>query len=528
MMSKNEASALQSLFSEIQKAIDGGSVQMFQLGEDGGLTPVNDVLNDFGKYIGIPKIAYIAGLSRSHRKKMLKVILKNTIASLAIRYDASVVDSFGRLLTLRDACAEQLYDVFMYLDLCVGKLKGKNVNLDDFQHRLSTMSAMLGKFVSEFSELEYNDVVKRFLQVLGVTTERVLVECFLYFAHPLIIEWFSRGVQASGLSATHFSVLDSIDLSLCELDVMLKMLSPRYDNVFSGYFNDKDRKSAESAFKVLNGEKAFNQFKSIVSKDEDSSILDNLERKVFPSALSYLFNNDVRPNLAAHCFNLSTADVKRTAKFAMKFFGKTADILKKRKFFIRERGVSVWLTKSLVGVSNICIKEIHESDRHLIWIQYLMDIGHYREFYLDIENINVVHLQATTWQDYIVLLWVLYWIGLQNEMEQNVREQDNDADQLLKKTYNFLGCLAEDSNLVYEDPEGWNYECKSRPAKQKGDKQSIGKKQVTVGRYVRRLPNGAKASEEAKAYAKQFCLELEDGYTFVNEFTRMQDIKRAL
>lgn len=537
MMNKNEENLLKSFFSEASNIDDLDKTQLSQIAFKGASKSSlirfeqykKDVLNEFEKYVGIPKIANHIGLSCSHRKKLLRVILKNTMLLLILKQEVSSVDSFGRLLTFKNPCAEKLYDVWMYLDYCTEKLS-KSENLNDFQHYLNTMITMLDRFTLGFTEIEYNNVVKKFLCSLGVTMERLFAEQFLYFVHPLMIEWFSRGVQAAGTSTIHFSILSSIDLSICELDVLLRMSCPIYNDVIIKYFSDKERKTVESAFIVLNGEKALIQFKNILAKDNYSIILDEFEREVIPSALSRVFSNDVVPNLAIHCFNFkSVGDLEDKAKLTSLFWGESDDILKKRRIFVREKGVKVCLTKPVDDIHDIYIKEIHESDEHFILVRYLRDNGRYREFYLDIKNINVIHLQAITRQDYSVLLWILCWLGLQEEIEQNLRNLNQTdlpiSEQIVKDIYDYKCLLAKDSNLVYEDPIAWNYEYKSHSACHKNQEQPVNRKQVTVGRYIRRLPNGTKASVEAKACAEQFCLELEDGYTFVNEFTRMQKAK---
>lgn len=48
---------------------------------------------------------------------------------------------------------------------------------------------------------------------------------------------------------------------------------------------------------------------------------------------------------------------------------------------------------------------------------------------------------------------------------------------------------------------------------------------VSVGRYTRRLPLDSHPSAKAVALADKYCMKLEDGYTFVEQFERKQSIK---
>ena len=58
------------------------------------------------------------------------------------------------------------------------------------------------------------------------------------------------------------------------------------------------------------------------------------------------------------------------------------------------------------------------------------------------------------------------------------------------------------------------------------DKEKYKEETITISPYIRKLPEGATASEEAIQRAKEFGYELSEGETFVRPFTRKTFILR--
>lgn len=210
------------------------------------------------------------------------------------------------------------------------------------------------------------------------------------------------------------------------------------------------------------------------------------------------------------------------------FDSRTPDFLKQRKIFIREKGVIIRLKKPCAGINSFFVKEIHESDHHLILLQTrYSSLGVKKNLIIDIEHINFVIAKLILCSDYTAVIWLICWLGLKDVLLECDWFQDCEEFELannVKLLFEFIAQYAKKDNLYYEDPSNWNYENHGVGVKKSVSVPKI-QKQIQVGNYLRKLPNGAKASPEAVPAANRYCLDLEDGYTFVNSFTRMQTVR---
>ena len=150
-----------------------------------------------------------------------------------------------------------------------------------------------------------------------------------------------------------------------------------------------------------------------------------------------------------------------------------------------------------------------------------------KNFIIEIENINFVINELNFYSDCDAVLWLICWLGLKDVLLNCDWLENCENPELtfsVKLMLKAIAHHAEEENLYYEESPSWNYESHSDGAKKFVSTTKI-QRQIQVGNYLRKLPNGAKASAEAMAAAKHYCLDLEDGYTFVNSFTRMQTVR---
>lgn len=82
--------------------------------------------------------------------------------------------------------------------------------------------------------------------------------------------------------------------------------------------------------------------------------------------------------------------------------------------------------------------------------------------------------------------------------------------------------LVNRNNLFYEEPANWNYDHRGKHLAKKtpSDSSPLVYDVVSVGRYTRRFPLDSHPSAKAIALADKYCMKLEDGYTFVEQFER--------
>ena len=115
------------------------------------------------------------------------------------------------------------------------------------------LETALTNFCHKYSELEYNRFMQEILlSIKTVSDDSIVFYAFFLYLHPLIVEWYSSGMQASGNSKVHVSLCGSMDITLLELDIISFSTMQLIEKM--DYISDREVKAIVSGFKVLNGE----------------------------------------------------------------------------------------------------------------------------------------------------------------------------------------------------------------------------------------------------------------------------------
>lgn len=469
-------------------------------------------------------------ISSSHRKKMLRAKLKMTLVNLHIFIkDIPVLDSAGRILVMKQKCSSDFYDLVVDFDFAVNLLVEQK-SMYIIENAVRRLEVSLTDFCSKYSELEYNSLMQEFLLSIGSTEDNSeLLFTFYMYLHPLIVEWYCRGMQSSGNSKIRVSLCGSMDITLLEMDIISFSVTQLIKKI--DYISDKEVKAIISGFKILNGEAKYLALQKAVEAQDDEDLLSKLKVGSYSASLYSIFDNEPSPN---YCLQFIFHDRKdkgesnMVALLSELFDSFTPDFLKQRKIFVREKGVIIRLKKSCSGINSFFVKEIHEDNHHLILLQTRYGaLDAKKNLIIDIEHSNFMMNELFLRSDSIAVIWLICWLGLRDVLlacDWFKNCEDFASANNIKLLFEFVAQYAEEGNLYYEEPPSWNYEGHSVGAKKLVSTPKI-QKQIQVGNYLRKLPNGAKASPEAVAAANHYCLDLEDGYTFVNSFTRMQIVR---
>ena len=221
----------------------------------------------------------------------------------------------------------------------------------------------------------------------------------------------------------------------------------------------------------------------------------------------------------------------------------TPDLFRKRKFFVRDKGVTIHFNKAFDDWDYVYAREFHHDDEHfLIVIAHSTVNDHEREMIIPINDFQSSIRYFMYEIDFTLLVIIMYWLGLDQEAiastqfaadRDDLSAADNEearkyAAKYLTDFFNEAATYFSEDNYVYEIPYSWNHREKTgRQNKVNANTVTISK-QIAVGPYTRRLPAGQHASAEAKAIADKYCIELEDDHTMVDGFTRMQTTKLSV
>lgn len=459
-------------------------------------------------------------------------------------YRSNILYESGKILLVDNECSEDYYDLLTFFESFSSRscsiISGKLI--DD--QLLLLAEKKLNSFCRKHPEMEYNKFIRewhqRYLDDSGSLYSMVSI------MHHLIIEWYERGMQVSGYSTTRASIM--VDLNITLLEVMILALSVMHQvhgvNIIG--LTTKDMNTVKSAVSIFNSSKAVNDFISTAEKDSLKTLVTKIMESGVYASFVNVFSIEDRWNIAfPSCFlertdftqNNETCNVVRSF---IEVFG--FDCLRRRRIFVREKGVILRLLKPYDGVTVIFVREMHDTeDHHYIFIEYVIG-EHYisRDVVLDIQNLKNSYYQIMFETDYSVTLGILYWLGIFDDTPDTVTKVlkyltsmvnstvhadiESGLSSLISECIRVVARSFSKDNIVYEDPANWNYQASAKRSVPDKSKEAVFEKKILVGRYVRKLPSGSHASVGAKRLAENYCMELKDGYTFIDEFERKQTV----
>jgi len=233
-----------------------------------------------------------------------------------------------------------------------------------------------------------------------------------------------------------------------------------------------------------------------------------------------------------------TSQEALTAKLLIDFC--KSDLLRNRSVLLREKGVIVKRRNGqplFDNVMYVCMREDHyfEKDIHNIIIDMVFSKDNQvRELVLDIKNTHSSKLNLLFGIDIpcVALLHVILGINTIDkyafeELKRDFKSED-DYEEFVRLAEDSLQKLNDTFNiddLIFEEPTSWNDYNKSNKTRKSGSGEVLFTVIETIGNYTRNLPVGQMPSENAIKLAKNYCMDLPDGKTFVSEFTRKRDVR---
>lgn len=479
-------------------------------------------------------------ISSSLQRKLKKVKLKFITFVISNTLHEESFKEDGKLLIIKDRCGEDYYDILNSV-LSTYSYYVQKRKLDKLDSHLASLYGMLERFTSTYSELEYNRFLRNFvLNVMGLDSGLYTA---INMLHLLIVEWYNRGLQVSGDSDLRVSACKLVDASLIELLILDYRIWVSSEQTPDFVISKEDVHTVHAVLAQLNGDSKIEQLEAFLGLDGNSDFLD-LFSLCFHSAFICLFSTNVEPNNAIHSLAFKSIDKtidKTQAVFAsvtdslLEAVG--TDILVHRQILVREKGVAIRLQKTLFNISRIELYEVHKSGMHYIFLQYSLCDRFTRYLVLNIEDLTKTIYSFECNSDFIVLFGMFKWLGLYPLVEKVLSYESenlsNNVKSCISELFAEIVPYFEEGNLHYETPVHWNYQNSHsnnlfiRSIDTTQAPAAYAQKLISVGSYVRKLPSGASASMEAKDLAAKYKLELEDGFTFVNGFTRKQTVKLA-
>jgi len=228
-------------------------------------------------------------------KKLKKAKLNVTACLVFSIVKACCSEELGEIPSLDYPCAEDFLNIIYGFIDCTNELKrypdGRSVAND-----LLSLECLMNNFCSKHDELVYNEFMRKLMQ----QDMKGSLYSALAVIHLLFVEWYNRGMQASGSTRTRISALcNSVDVTVLELALVL-LANSNFRVIALDSALDKGEKIAVSVFKVLNGEKVLDSLYKD-TQDCHSLLLHALFTKCSYAASVNLFLEEDRPSMAVRC-----------------------------------------------------------------------------------------------------------------------------------------------------------------------------------------------------------------------------------
>lgn len=243
------------------------------------------------------------------------------------------------------------------------------------------------------------------------------------------------------------------------------------------------------------------------------------------SILNMNVADDGRKELSKTAFLEQVGDNLLRNSFYSIINSDTKNVFYRRRMLLRDKGITlIFKDKVVQFITKITLTEVHEPSMHYIVISYEQKNGVIRNLVLLIDNIENIFYELKTVSDYYAVAVVMEYLQVFDIL---VKDFANKHDICFEKvTYKYLlvlqryikECL-DDDNIVYEIPFFWNYKSNTnniQHLKTLNNNRDQYQYQV-IGSYVRKLPAGQKASDAAVQKAKEYHIELKNGYTLISE-----------
>ncbi len=392
-----------------------------------------------------------------------------------------------------------------------------------------SLMTTLDKFCTKVTEEIYCIMLRRFC--LKYCSHNSALYSYCAILHLLIVEWYQRGMQSGGWHGNRVSLFQQADVTLLEIIVLLFELN--IINTKNYYpVRQKDVRAVRNVLSILNSEGFVEDLVKTMKAQVKIIDFNTIMTASVYSAIENLFNPGMQANVCLHFLSIeresSLEESVINGVMNAIILGTGVDVLKYRKLFVREEGVTLQFQKSFDKITEVTLREVHEEGLHYILVRYCLHGQCYRDLVLNIEDLETSFITFMYEIDFSLTLGLLCWLGLKERiiagLESVALLSGKDAIKAeIATMIEKVSIYFEDENLYYSEPIWWNYD----QVKSKFTPRTIElTKIVSVGTYSRRLPKGQQASENAKVLAQKYCMILEPGYTLVEGFERRQRIRK--
>lgn len=467
-----------------------------------------------------PKEAGSHGLSVKLHKKELDAKLRVTLYLIYSIGLKEVWEDMGQILLCGEG-ADEYYDLISTVMVFLNKKEIPDLT--------SPLVTALDNFCDKVPENVYCTMLRTF--ALKYCSHNGTLYSYCAILHSLLIEWYKRGMQSCGWDDSRVSLFGQTDITLLEFIILLFDLNIKFGIKYLPV-RPKDIRAIKSVLNILNNDSSYadsliNVLESQVGRIDYNTVLTSS----LYSAFENIFCTEKQANVCLHFLNIEREDFTKVnfLNGAIKLMvrGAGTDILKYRRLFVREAGVTIRFNKNLDNITEVTLREIHKDGLHYIYVAYCLEGRFYRNFVLNIEDLNTSFMTFMYEIDISLTIGILCWLGLKDRLIEGLDAyQFNTAPGFKKDIIMIVDTICaffEEENLHYSEPAWWNYDSvKSKPHATAVEFTKL----VSIGTYSRKLPRGQQASESAKALAKKYCMILDPGYTLVEGFERRQKVRK--
>lgn len=391
------------------------------------------------------------------------------------------------------------------------------------------------KFSMTYTYKDYIKVVRRIL--LNKTDFKSEAYTYLMSVSALLNEFYLNSTLAymdDKDNPIGLSLLEDLKLSVWDIQLlMLTRVSVRSAKSHKSLLSDNARQNTIALYK----QKYKNKFDLVM---EIAMGIDDVKQAVinFTSCMPVLFATRM---FARRCIPFGqlgweredTVNITSPAVTLIRVLLNHCDddLIMHRKFYVREKGITIQFEKEVDKVSAITFYEMHHLDDDLHYLVYEYNLqGTECRLVLSIDDMKANTMFLMYELDHTSLLILFYHLGLFDKLYEAAHKIKNaEAQTLVVELLDRFNNLLTDNTYTYLEPLHWNYNYPSvyKPSINTGNDSAVVIKKVQVGRYVRALPSGQSASAEARRLADMYKIILEPGYTLVDEFERNQTIKAS-
>lgn len=205
------------------------------------------------------------------------------------------------------------------------------------------------------------------------------------------------------------------------------------------------------------------------------------------------------------------------------------DNLLERKYMLPSSGIKI-LTKNIGTIKSVFLKEtLLNENRHLLYKIEIDDNqfinGNYdikNKYFFSIWDFNEESLSISHMDIENLVLELYSYLTLDLEIDNEDRNtifitKDLINDEPNYRNQRMIQILAKDMNVSHNKKDGFTIHY---------DKSKYIKINIHIDQFIRKLPTGAKASDNAKKLAESYGYKLKEGETFVKSFPKTVNIRK--